>query len=185
MIRRLNFYSGPGTGKTTTSSDVFAKLKNRVIHGGMDIQVELVQEYIKNWAWEGRKPIGFDQVYVCAKQMRREEIPLRNGVDLIVTDSPLLMQCAYARKYNVPCWEHLVGAVEEFEKVYPSFHIFLERGDRPYVAKGRFQTTEEAKQMDEYIKGMLTLYVPSFLSISYTDTDQIVETVISQLGKKE
>lgn len=178
-IRRINFYAGPGTGKSTTACDVFAKLKNKVIHEQLDIQVELVQEYVKSWAWEGRKPKGFDQVYICAQQMRREEIPLRNGVDIIVSDSPLLMQCAYARKYNTPCWEHLVGIVEEFEKAYPSLHIFLERGDRPYVPKGRYETADEAKKMDEYIKSMLTLYVPNFECIAYTDTDKIIDKVLS------
>jgi hypothetical protein len=120
MIRRVNFYAGPGTGKSTTACDVFAKLKNKVIHEKLDIQVELVQEYVKSWAWEGRKPKGFDQVYICAQQMRREEIPLRNGVNLIVTDSPLLMQCAYAAKYTHTYSEDIVNIVNEFEKQYPA-----------------------------------------------------------------
>lgn len=178
-IRRINFYSGPGSGKTTAAYEVSAKLKNKVIHERLDIQVELVQEYIKNWAWEGIKPRGFDQVYVLAEQMRREEIPLRNGVDIIVSDSPLLMQCAYAKKYFNPCWEHLINTVAEFEKVYPSLHIFLERGDRPYVAKGRYETAAEANKMDEYIKNMLSVFVPSFECISYADTDKVIDKVLS------
>lgn len=178
MVRRINFYAGPGCGKSTTACDVFAKLKNKVIHEKLDIQIELVQEYVKSWAWEGIKPKGFDQFYICAQQMRREEIPLRNGVDIIVTDSPLLMQCAYARKYLSPYWEHLVGIAEEFEKQYKSLHVFLERGDRPYVPKGRYETLEQAKEMDSYIKSMLTLYTPNFLCIPYNETHKIVEKII-------
>jgi hypothetical protein len=182
--RRVNFYAGPGVGKSTTASFVFAAIKNKIIHEGLDVQVELVQEYIKSWAWEGRKPRGFDQVYVCAKQMRREEIPLRNGVDMVISDSPLLLQCAYAKKNDVPCWEHLVGMVEEFEKEYPSIHIFLERGDRPYVAKGRYETPEQARIMDNYVRSMLTLYAPFFTSVSYTDTDRIVEMIMPEIRSK-
>lgn len=179
-IRRINLYAGPGVGKSTTSCDVFAKLKNIVIHKHMNVQIELVQEYIKGWAWEKREPKGFDQVYVCAKQMRREEIPLRNGVDAIITDSPLLLQCCYAKKYNVPCWNHLVQVTETFEKEYPSLHIFLERGNRPYVAKGRYQTENGAKELDTYILSALQSFVPSnrLHVVKYNEVDKIVNMAI-------
>lgn len=179
-IRRVSFFSGPGTGKTTTSSDVFARLKNRIIHNNLDIQIELVQEYIKSWAWEGRKPKGYDQFYVCAKQLRREEIPLRNGVDLVVTDSPLLLQCAYARKYNCPYWQNLVAITEHFEKEYPSLNIFLDRGDRPYVAKGRYESHEQAKEMDNYILGVLNLYA-NYTVFPYDNLDNIESFVMANI----
>ena len=183
MIRRVNFYAGPGTGKSTTACDVFAKLKNKVIHEKLDIQVELVQEYVKSWAWEGRKPKGFDQVYICAQQMRKEEIPLRNGVDVVVTDSPLLMQCAYARKYGNSYWEALTECVRHFERVYPSIHILLDRGDRPYVAKGRYESHEQAKSMDAYIKDVLDSHVGSYVTMPYNDVDAIENFVMSKITK--
>jgi len=184
QIRRVNFYGGPGLGKTTTASHIFARLKNTIIHNNLPTQIELVQEYVKNWAWEGRKPKGFDQVYICAQQMRKEEIPLRNGVDFIVTDSPLLMQCAYARKFNVPCWESLVECVRSFEKSYPSVDILLDRGDRPYLAKGRFSSYEEAKIMDQYIKNMLDSYSSKYAIMPYDDIDAIENYVRSQISIK-
>ena len=178
QIRRVNFYGGPGLGKTTTASHIFARLKNTIIHNNLPTQIELVQEYVKNWAWEGRKPKGFDQVYICAQQMRKEEIPLRNGVDVVVTDSPLLMQCAYARKYGNSYWEALTECVRHFEQAYPSIHILLDRGDRPYVAKGRYESHEQAKDMDAYIKDGITL--------NPSDKDSVMQCVrnwIVELGE--
>lgn len=183
QIRRVNFYGGPGLGKTTTASHIFARLKNTIIHNNLPTQIELVQEYVKNWAWEGRKPKGFDQVYICAQQMRKEEIPLRNGVDVVVTDSPLLMQCAYARKYGNSYWEALTECVRHFEQVYPSIHILLDRGDRPYVAKGRYESHEQAKSMDAYIKDVLDFHVGSYVTMPYNDVDAIENFVMSKITK--
>lgn len=160
---------------------MFSRLKNKIIHDNLNIQVDLVQEYIKVWAWEGRKPTGFDQFYVCAKQMRKEEIPLRSGVDVIVTDSPLLLQCFYAKKYGVKGWEKLIDIVNIFEEQYPSLHIFLERGERPYISQGRYQNHEEAKEMDEYIKSMLKDNVKEYSSMHYSNMNEITDLVMSKI----
>lgn len=181
MIRRVNLYSGPGAGKTTTSWDVAARLKNRSIHDNLNLEIDLVQEYVKNWAREGRKPTGFDQYYLCAKQLRREEINLRNGVDFIITDSPLLLQCSYAKKYDVPGWESLVDLVQHFEDKYPSIHIFLDRGDRPYINKGRYESHEQAKEMDDAIKNMLGIFAPDYTILPYNDLDGIENLIMSNI----
>jgi len=180
--RRINLYAGPGTGKTTTAADVFSRLKNKFIHEQLDTHVELVQEYVKVWAWENRKPKGFDQIYICAQQMRKEEIPLRNGVDLIVTDSPLFMQCCYAKKYETPYWEELYELVHYFEEEYPSIHIFLDRGERPYVAKGRYQTSEEAKELDKFILDEIKQNVKETIEVfKYNEVEKIVDHIIKEI----
>jgi len=183
-IRRINLYGGPCSGKSTTASTIFAKLKNRFIEDKINIHVELVQEYIKNWAYENRAPSGFDQVYVFAQQMHREDILLRNGVELIISDSPLLMNYAYGAKQERPGYKGLLQVVNEFEAQYPSIDIFLERGDRPYVAKGRYQTAEQAKEMDDFILNTLKHY-GKFHSISYDNVDKIIGTIFYELGALE
>lgn len=182
-IRRINFYSGPGTGKSTTAAFIFASLKKKIIEENINIQVEHTTEYVKNWAWEGKKPTGFDQFYICAKQLRREEIPLRNGVDVIVTDSPLLMQCCYAKTYHVPCWENLVEITNKFEEQYNGLHIFLERGNRRYMQGGRFDTEDEAKAMDKQILNFLNQYLPStYTSLPSEDVATILDYCLKEIG---
>ncbi len=183
-IRRINFYAGPGCGKTTTASDLFAEVKRNTVSNKVEMQFELVQEWVKAWAWEGRKPTGFDQNYIFASQQRLEEVPLRNGVDCVITDSPLLLSAAYARKYHVKSWQALISLAELHEEAYPGLHIFLDRGNRPYVSKGRFQNEEEAKRMDGFIKGMLDLYIGSdrYLVLPYDDFQGIYSCIRGKLG---
>ena len=62
-IRRIGLFGGPGTGKSTLSAMAYSKLKT------MGINVELVQEYVKSWAYEKRMVSSFDQLYLLAEHM--------------------------------------------------------------------------------------------------------------------
>ena len=187
MIRRVCLYGGPGTGKSTTASSLFAEFKRICVDGVVDRQLQLVQEFVKSWAWEGKSPKGFDQVFIFANQQQREEIPLRNGVHHLFTDSPLFLGAAYARKYHSKTFGPLISLAELHEQEYPGLHIFLERGDRPYVGKGRYEDAEKAKRMDDYIRSLLDLYVGSdnYLSIPYNDFDGLTQTIAERLDLTE
>tara|TARA_B100000614_G_scaffold262909_1_gene300540 strand:+ start:101097 stop:101774 length:678 start_codon:yes stop_codon:yes gene_type:complete len=182
-IRRICLYGGPGTGKSTTASDLFAEFKRMCVDSEVDRQFELIQEFVKQWAWEGKSPKGFDQVFIFANQQQREEIPLRAGVHHIFTDSPLFLGAAYARKYHSKTFNSLISLAELHEEEYPGLHIFLERGDRPYVGKGRYEDADKARRMDDYIRSLLDLYVGSenYLTMPYNDRDQIVATIADRL----
>jgi len=84
-IRRICLFGGPGCGKSTTAAYVYSQLKR------LGCSVELIQEYVKAWAYEKREVTSFDQVYLLAKQIRMEDLALRNGVKFVVTDSPVYM----------------------------------------------------------------------------------------------
>lgn len=187
MYRRINIYGGPGTGKTTTASDLFAEFKRMCVDSSIDVQFELTQEFVKEWAWEGKKIQGFDQVFIFANQQRREEIPLRAGVQHIFTDSPLFLGAAYARKYHSKTFGPLIALAELHEEEYPGLHIFLDRGDRPYVSKGRYEDIDGAKRMDDYILSLLDLYVgkENYIRLPYNDWDGIVNVVAEKLNLSE
>ncbi len=182
-IRRINLYGGPGTGKSTTASDLFAEFKRMCVDSSVDVQFELIQEFVKEWAWEGRSPQGFDQVFIFANQQRKEEIPLRAGVQHVFTDSPLFLGAAYARKYHSKTFNSLISLAELHEEAYPGLHIFLDRGDRPYVGKGRYENEDKARRMDDYIRSLLDLYVgsDSYIVMPYDDWDGIVKLVADRL----
>lgn len=176
-IRRINLFGGPGIGKSTTAALLYANIKNNLIHQNSEVKLELIQEYVKEWAWEGIKIRGFDQVYICANQLRREEIPLRSGVDMIITDSPLILQCIYSNKNNVPGYNELYGIAHAFEKQYPSINIMLDRGSRPYVNHGRYETHDKAIEMDKYIESELKYNVIPYKKIPYNDIDSMVKYI--------
>lgn len=138
----VNFYGGPGSGKSTMAAAVFAELKSN----GMN--AELVTEYAKKKAWEEAYKVFECQMYVCAQQIY-SMFTVSKHVDIIVTDSPIIMATAYNNG------DKLLDAILAREhKKYNNIDIFLNRVKK-YNPKGRMQTEDEAKEKDKQIKAIL------------------------------
>jgi hypothetical protein len=166
----VNLYGGPGSGKSVTAAYTFALAKS------LGINAELVSEYVKQWAWEGRQPVNYDQFYFFGQQSRREYC-LFNKVELIVSDSPVALCGYFAQVFGSPsqalCFRHMVN--EYYSMLEKSgvtcLHVFLNRKGT-YDSRGRFQTEEEAMQMDmdqqSYLKSLgfdfITLDADSYAS---------------------
>ena len=59
----VNFYAGPGAGKSTGAAYIFAKLKMK------GIDSEYVSEYAKDRVWQDDQfPLKYCQLYVTSKQ---------------------------------------------------------------------------------------------------------------------
>lgn len=168
----INLTGGPGTGKSTLSANLFAKLKM----AGVD--VELAPEYVKDLVWEESfKKIG-NQIYIFAKQHNRL-YRLKNKVKVIITDSPLLNSIVYYNDNN-PHFEPLV--IWEF-KAMNNLTFYLERSFE-YVQNGRLQDIEGAKKIDEIYKNLLDKYQIDYTSIrSPYDVDSIVESIIKIINE--
>lgn len=177
---RICLYGGPGVGKSTLAANVFARLKQ------LNVSVELVTEYVKSWAYEKRELDLFDQVYIFAKQQRLEDRVLRAGVKLIVSDSPLYLQCVYAKKHNHLAWQELIGIAHKFDLVYPSLNILIKRHGKPYNPEGRYQTLDEAKKIDQEIEDFLNEYNIPYLTCE-NDVQEVVLMIlhtVKELGIK-
>jgi nicotinamide riboside kinase len=148
----INLFGAPGSGKSTLAADLFSELKK---HG---YQVEMVREWVKLWAWEGRKMNYADQMIVFGNQVR-EETSLYNKVDIIITDSPLILSGFY-ESVNYKS-HHLVPAAKKVMELAQlndvNYWNVLVKRDFPYEAQGRFQTEKEAnkleRQMEQFLKG--------------------------------
>lgn len=137
----VNFYGGPGTGKSTMAARVFSELKTN------NVNCELVTEYAKKKVWEDSLRTLQNQIYVFGKQQFSMWTCAKH-VDVIVTDSPLLLS-------NIYGGDELLNklVIQEFNKYY-NINIFLNRV-KEYNPKGRTQTEDEAKQIDDKIMKML------------------------------
>jgi hypothetical protein len=180
--RRVNLYAGPSCGKSTNRADLFASLKKMKKRGEISIKLEEAPEYVKQWTYDDRTVQGFYQHYLFAKQQHEEERPLRKGVDLVISDSPLLLNACYAEKAGMNTTDCLIKMALEHEKVYPGIHIFLKRGEAAYESVGRWGTESDARDMDERIKKFLIKHLPTyFVEIDSEDYEGILRCVLDTM----
>lgn len=169
---RVNLFGGPGVGKSTLAATVYGKLQQQ------GCRAELVQEWIKTWAYQGRRAASFDYVYTFAKQLHAEYQLLQAGVDVIVTDSPIHLQCVYARQHARVAAASLSQLATAFEATYPSLN-FLVRRSVPYTRDGRYETEADAKRVDRDIRLYLDTYGVAYTEIGPNDCDRVLELTCS------
>ncbi len=177
MIRRINLMGGPAGGKSTTANYLRAKLSFK----GLDI--ELVDEQIKDWTYYGRSPKSCDSFSLQGKQMEKEDIRLRSGVNFIVSDSPLFLQYFYARYHKTPMQSPMLLASKEFDEMYKPLYIFVDREDKFYNEVGRYEKLSEAKKIDDLIKGAMIFHEVPFVTFSCLDQDKMVDYVETKLSR--
>ena len=178
---RINFFGGPGSGKSTTTARIFSDLKSA------GRSVEHVGEYVKSWAYQKRDIKKFDQVYLFGKQQQYEYRYLSSGVENIVTDSPCFLSVVYSLKYNQDrrMADALAALCKIYDEEHPSVNIFLLRGDKPYVAEGRYQSYEEAKELDQFMFKTLQEYYPfNLIPVDYTNQAEILDIAMTATAFK-
>jgi hypothetical protein len=88
----------------------------------------------------------------------------------------LILSAVYADYYypEMKLGQHLLQIMHKYESQYPSLNIYLERRDKPYNQEGRYQTYEEAKQVDELVKESVNKYLPNVHYVDYNDRNGIL-----------
>jgi len=173
----INLYGGPGTGKSTIAAYVFAKLKEA------GVNCEYIQEFAKDKTWEENPMALACQPYISGKQFWRL-FRMRNQVQMVVTDSPILLALLYPGWGCNMHWEN--GLVEMFHG-FSNINIFLKRNTskHPYNPKGRKQSEEQAREIDAKTRAMLDKHGISYHEIEVDDLDQVwrkVRVILQELG---
>lgn len=144
----INLFGSSGSGKSTTAMGLAYKLKT------LGFKVELVSEWIKEQIHAKNLNVVDDQLYIFAKQRKKQRILIGKGLDFIVTDSPLLLSNFYGEKYKSasPIMNNLF--IDEFNS-FNNLNFFLNR-TVPFDPMGRFETEEQSnldsKNMIEFLK---------------------------------
>jgi len=171
----VNLFAGPGSGKSTTAAGIFFELKT---HG---INCELATEFVKDLVWEERHKAIDNQIYVFAKQHHRIT-RLIGEVDVIITDSPLLLTLVYDKDY-----EYSLKALAEREhsRLW-TFNCFIKR-NKEFNPKGRMQNYDEARKLDHQISNMLDCkMIPDEVYFGNSEgKDKIVNKILQILGHKQ
>jgi nicotinamide riboside kinase len=163
----INLVGAPGAGKSTIASQLFARMKWE----GYD--VELVSEYAKELVWEERMETMKNEVYLFGKQHQRL-FRLKNKVQYIITDRPLILSQFYNSKYGDSSQEFKNIVLHEVRK-YNNFNIFLHRS-KPYISKGRNQTEEESNEFSREILSMMRTLGENVIEV--VATEELVEDLL-------
>lgn len=147
----VNLVSGPGVGKSLYSAILFSLIKMRGYNS------EYVQEYAKDLAWNNKKELLRNQHHITYHQYKSLKGAAKH-VDLVITDGSLIHSYYYNR-HNKPNYSNVELTEQRIDKYLKKFHnivIFLKRNPKyPYEQKGRYQSEEEAKAIDDIMKGIL------------------------------
>lgn len=147
----VNLFGGPGSGKSTAAAGLFYEMKMR------GESVELVCEYCKPWAWRGWPINKWDGMHFLGSELYAQST-LYGKVDTIITDAPLYLLAVYERMYN-PSSKLILRAVEDLvdqqenEGIHQVNCMVLR--EKEYVAAGRNETEEQARQVDVLCRQMV------------------------------
>ena len=175
MTILINMLGCPSSGKTSLSAKLFAQLK------AMDLNAEYTSEYVKGWAWEGKKVGPFDQFYIFGKETHNQS-RLFDKVDFIISDSPVMLTAFYHYFYNGN--EALNEVCHNFynlaeEAGVQVINFFLPR-KKKYIAKGRYQTQEEADALAFQLKEWLNKEDYEYIELDCADKERL-NTVMDYL----
>ena len=141
------------------------------LHG---VNAELITEFAKDLAWEERHKTFENQYYIWAKQYHKLW-RASDQVDVIVTDSPLLLSLVYGTDRPKYFRELVLNTHHNFNN--RNYYITREK---PYEEAGRYQTPEEAMELDEAVLNMLMENSIGFFTAAgdHTGPNYIAATIL-------
>jgi hypothetical protein len=131
------------------------------------ISCEYVSEVAKPMVWEERGSAIACQPYISGKQLHHVQ-RLIGKVDVVVTDSPLLLGCIYGRDLPGEFYQYLIKQFQEMNNLN-----FLLKRTCDYDPKGRMQTEEESDKVHIQLEGLLQK-----LNINYMTADSTIDCYI-------
>ena len=172
----VNLFGGPASGKSTVAAGLFCLLK---MH---NIRCEFVTEFAKDLVWEERYKTLKNQQYIFGKQYHKIW-RVFNQVDVIITDSPLLLSTIYMpENYSDSFVKNVIDTINTLNNL----NILLNR-QKEYNNDGRYQTEEQAKIIDKDIKQKLFLYDMRWVEFyaDFNSINKIVQLILTKINGSE
>lgn len=170
----VNLIAGPGAGKSTTAAKVFGMLKDA------GINCELVREWVKDYVWEDNSCVLTDELKIFAEQNHLQH-RLKGKVDVVITDAPLHMKLYYKPKYY-DFTDLVISTIEQ----YNNLNVILRR-KKKYNPAGRYQTAEQAKDIDVELQQLMDKHHQIYMLADGTTegAQEIFNSIVITLGCKQ
>ncbi len=146
----INIIGGPGCDKSLFSSAIilYLNLHNKT--------VETIPDYAKSLVWQQNFEVLKNQYFIAQRQY--EMLNLLDGqVQFLITECSLPQVLYYNEHYeeNICDVAKTRSQILEWYKQHNNVNILVQRGEKKYVHTGRFQSEEQAKEIDRGLRGLL------------------------------
>lgn len=170
----VNLYGAPGTGKSTGAAYIYSKLK---LEG---INCELVTEYAKDMVWDQNKKAIYNQAYIFGNQYYRIS-RLENEVDVVITDSPLLLSIIYNKDKRLG--NEFIQLVKSVSNSYENRIDILFKKVKQYKTVGRLHNEEQSDKLYNEIKDLLDTVNPDYEVVEATQEgyEKVIEMIKEKL----
>lgn len=151
---RISFYGAPSSGKTTLAAELFSELKKS------NVRCEYVNELAREWAYIDRPIQSMDQIFLFATQMHREDSLLsREKCDLVITDSPVVLNAFYSILKDKMLKESLLGLAKLYDQKYSTINFFCPLNSKfKFDSSGRHHSPNELIDLENDILEFVELY---------------------------
>jgi len=136
MTILINFFGGPGAGKTERSHELYLYMHSK------KLSVTYVSEFASKLIHDGDEDIlKRDPLYVFATQCNWITEVMDN-YNYVICDSPMAISAAYLKNYPFG-EEELRKFIISFSKQFNNVNLLLRRGRYKFTTVGRIHTERE------------------------------------------
>ena len=172
----VDIFGGSGAGKSTTALQLVAELKKLGYHA--DYVSEVAKELVYAKDFEHLDGTLKNQSKILSEQKRRLDIMLDN-VDVVVTDSPLLLYIVYLKE-NAP--EYIESVFSQYEN-YNNYNVVVERDlSVKFEQEGRIHNLEESIKKDGEIITLLDSHNIDYQRFDRNNISGILDGIISKIN---
>jgi len=158
-LKIVNFWAGPGSGKSTVAAGLYYELKKQ-----SKINVELVQEMVKDKVYEGTDDLNVLPVLNVAQQYYKYVI-YDGQLDYAISDSPIMLSYIYGSMTDIER-----DLIREWHWNFPSINFFLKRNsEKEYNVIGRIHTESESREIDDEIIQVMENELDHFWQIYHNE----------------
>ncbi len=175
MTTIINFFGGPGIGKSTTAANAYSYLQAK------GYSCELVREFARELVWANRIEDLKDQLYVFAEQNHRQ-IQLMDKVDYIITDSPIILGLVYRKVHNHPMLQDTLfdDFIISLYNKYNNINFFIKREIvENFEVDGRLQDQSGAIEIDNLLINILNEHSVQYNEIDRNDFYKMLDLAIN------
>lgn len=147
----INIIGGPGCDKSLFSSAIILYLN---IHHKT---VETIPDFAKMLVWQKNFEVLKNQYFIAQRQY--EMLNLLDGqVQFLINECSLPQVLYYNEHYaeNICDIGKTRKQILEWYGQHNNVNILVERGDKKYVHTGRFQDEDQAREIDQGLRALLT-----------------------------